>query len=106
MTADPQATTTAFVAGMCISLPREVRRAKRVVTRRLRKQAGHYRRSEIRCQVHYGADRAREALALHYTDPSPADVAELDQAHAFIADYRHVALVVARCEVVDLDAER
>ena len=98
MSFDPQ-TTRAFVAGVCISLPGEVRRAKRQTRRSLRRQAGQRRRSAITCQVHYGADRAREALTLHYTDPSPGDLADLDQVDAFIRQYAHIALVIARCEV-------
>ena len=92
---------TAIAAGVCIAHPRDVRRATRETARILRKQAARRRRSPITCQVYYGHDRAREALAVYYTDPTPGDLADLDQLHAFLTQFATVqcALVVAHCEV-------
>jgi hypothetical protein len=99
MSIDPHA-GTAVNAGLCHRTRREIRRTIRRTARTLRREAGARQVSHITCRLYEQPDEIRHALAVCYADPTPGELAELDQLHAFLARHEHACvLVLATCEV-------
>ncbi len=89
---------------VCIDRPRQIRKAQRATRDALIDIAGQQRTSEVWFAQYHGADAARNALSnlVADADPSPAELAHLDQVHTFLAQLgKHAVLVVAACEVTD-----
>ena len=89
---------------VCIDRPRQIRKAQRATREALIDLAGERRTSKVWFAQYHGADAARNALRNLGidADPTPADLARLDQVHTFLTRLgEHVVLVVAACEVTN-----
>ena len=81
-----------MMPAVCIDRPRQIRKAQRATRDALIDIAGQQRTSEVWFAQYHGAD----------AEPTPADLAHLDQVHTFLAQLgKHAVLVVAACEVTD-----
>jgi hypothetical protein len=93
-----------MMPAVCTDRPRQIRKAQRATRDALIDIAGQQRTSEVWFALYHGADAARNALRNLFADaePSPADLAHLDQVHTFLTQLgEHAVLVVAACEVTD-----
>lgn len=92
----------AMMPAVCVDQPRQIRKAQRHTRAALIELAGERRRSAVWFAQYHGADAARNAmrnLGID-ADSTPADLAHLDQVHAFLTQAGDRAvLVVAACEV-------
>jgi hypothetical protein len=91
-----------MMPAVCPDRPRQIRKAQRATREALIELAGDRRASEVWFAQYHGAEAARTAmrnLSID-ADPTPADLAHLDQVHTFLAALgRHAVLIVAACEV-------
>jgi hypothetical protein len=94
----------AMMPAVCFDRPRQIRKTQRLTRDALIAETGARRRSSVWFAQYHGADAARNAirnLGIE-ADPTPADVAQLDQVHTFLAEAgEHAVLIVAACEVTD-----
>ena len=93
-----------MMPAVCLDRPRHIRKTQRLTRDALIVMTGERRTSAVWFAQYHGADAARNAmrnLGLD-TDPSPAELAELDQVHTFLTEAGDGAvLIVAACEVTD-----
>jgi hypothetical protein len=93
-----------MMPAVCTDRTRQIRKAQRATRDALIELAGDRRASEVWFAQYHGADAARNAmrnLGID-ADPTPADLAHLDQVHTFLTQLgKHAVLVVAACEVTD-----
>jgi hypothetical protein len=93
---------TAVTAGLCPRSRREIRRTIRHTARTLRRDVGPALAGVITCRIYDDPDEIRRVLAVCYADPSPGELALIDQYHAHLNQHPHRwALVVATCHVTD-----
>jgi len=93
-----------MMPAVCIDRPRQIRKAQRATRDALIDIAGPQRTSDVWFAQYHGADAAGNALRTLVADaePSPAELAHLDQVHTFLnALGKHAVLVVAACEVTN-----
>jgi hypothetical protein len=93
-----------MMPAVCIDRPRQIRKAQRATREALIDLAGERRVSEVWFAQYHGAEAARNALRNFGidADPTPADLAHLDQVHTFLTALgKHAVLIVAACEVTD-----
>jgi hypothetical protein len=93
-----------MMPAVCIDRARQIRKAQRTTREALIELTGERRASEVWFAQYHGVDAARDAmrnLGID-ADPTPADLAHLDQLHTFLAQLgKHAVLVIAACEVTD-----
>jgi hypothetical protein len=91
-----------MMPAVCTDRPRQIRKAQRASRDALIDLAGERRTSEVWFAQYHGAEAARNAmrnLGID-ADPTPADLAHLDQVHTFLTALgNHAVLIVAACEV-------
>ena len=94
----------AMMPAVCLDRPRQIRKTQRLTRDALIVMTGDRRTSAVWFAQYHGADAARNAmrnLGID-ADPTPADLAQLDQVHTFLTDAGdHAVLIVAACEVTD-----
>jgi hypothetical protein len=95
------------VAGLCPPTRREIRRTIRDTVRVLRRGAGLRLATVITCRVYDDPDEIRRVLAACYADPTPGELALLDQFHAHLDRHqRRCVLVLAHGPAGDEDGSR